>query len=353
MALILMNLHVLLDGDEAIPHRLFRDRQNPLDFLSDQAIINDYRLDRESIYELCGLLQNNLIRTTKRNMALPVSLQAMIALRYYASGSYMSVIGDAHGVSKMTVSRAIRDVSLILSNHARSYIKFPLTNREQAKIKQDFFAIRAFPNVLGAVDGSLIPIHTPSEEEHLYVCRKGFHALNIQGICDSNYRFLNIVAKWPGSTHDSHIWNNCGVCATFESGQISNGYMLGDSGYGLRPWLMTPKLAPATPGDRRYNVAHRATRCVIERTFGIWKMRFRCLHKGITLSPERSVRVIMTTAVLHNICIDKRLPCEDLLPDDEDDNRNEDTLSNSQMDDSLPGVRGRESVIASVFTNID
>jgi hypothetical protein len=28
----------------------------------------------------------------------------MIALRYYASGSYMNVIGDTHGVSKMSVS---------------------------------------------------------------------------------------------------------------------------------------------------------------------------------------------------------------------------------------------------------
>ncbi|XP_033758392.1 putative nuclease HARBI1 [Pecten maximus] len=182
-------------------------------------------------------------------MALPVSLQTMIALRYYASGSYMSVIGDAHGVSKMAVSRAIRDVSMILSRHARSYIKFPLTDREQVKVKQNFFNIRVFPYVLGAVDGSLIPIHTPSDEEHLYVCRKGFHSLNIQGICVADYRFLNVVAKWPGSTHDYFIWNHCGLCNAFETGQICNGYLLGDSGYGLRPWLMTPKLTPVSPAE--------------------------------------------------------------------------------------------------------
>ncbi|XP_060083823.1 putative nuclease HARBI1 [Ylistrum balloti] len=342
MALILM----LFQENRDVPRRLFGDRQNSLDFLSDQAIVNDYRLDRESIFEICNLLQNDISRITRRSRALPVSLQTMVALRYYASGSYMSVIGDAHGVSKMAVSRAVRDVSLILSRHARTYIKFPLTDQEQVKVKQDFFRIRGFPNVLGAVDGSLIPIHTPSVEEHLYVCRKGFHALNIQGICDANYQFLNVVAKWPGCTHDSHIWNNSGVCNAFETGQIHNGYLLGDSGYGLRPWLLTPKLAPASPADRRYNVAHRATRCVIERTFGIWKMRFRCLFKGLTLSPERSTRVIMSTALLHNICMKKQLPCEDVS--DENDDPEED-IQDQYQPDSQSGIQARENVIATTF----
>jgi hypothetical protein len=27
------------------------------------------------------------------------------------------------------------------------------------------------------------------------------------------------------------------------------------------------------------------TRCVIERTFGIWKMRFRCIYRGLTSTP--------------------------------------------------------------------
>lgn len=30
-------------------------------------------------------------------------------------------------------------------------------------------------------------------------------------ICDSNLKIINVSAKWPGSTHDSHIWNESNV----------------------------------------------------------------------------------------------------------------------------------------------
>ena len=72
--------------------------------MSDQQIIRNYRLDREGIYTLCDKLREDLEKSIKRSRSLPVSLQIVIALRYYSSGSYMNVIGDAHGVSKMSVS---------------------------------------------------------------------------------------------------------------------------------------------------------------------------------------------------------------------------------------------------------
>ncbi|XP_060073900.1 putative nuclease HARBI1 [Ylistrum balloti] len=172
---------------------------------------------------------------------------------------------------------------------------------EQLKVKLDFYNIRGFPSVLGAVDGTLIPIETPSIDEYHYVCRNGFHALNIQGVCDANLKFLNIVAKWPGSTHDSFRWTNCGLSAAFEDKEMTGGWLLGDSGYGLRPWLLTPKLNPRTPLPyRKYNVCHKSTRCVIERAFGLWKMRFRCIYRPLHLATERAVAVVIATAILHN-----------------------------------------------------
>jgi hypothetical protein len=87
-------LHILRQRNRVddIPRRLFRDRNNPLDYLTDESIVKNYRLDRESIYSICQDLEQDLLRFTNRSHSIPVSLQVMIALRYYASGRYMSVM---------------------------------------------------------------------------------------------------------------------------------------------------------------------------------------------------------------------------------------------------------------------
>lgn len=35
--------------------------------------------------------------------------------------------------------------------------------------------------------------------------RKGYFSLNVQTMCDSNLKIMDIVARWPGSSHDSTI----------------------------------------------------------------------------------------------------------------------------------------------------
>ena len=41
----------------------------------------------------------------------------------------------------------------------------------------------------------------------------------------------DIVAKWPGATHATHIWNNCKLAKAFEDGTIKCAWLLGDRGY--------------------------------------------------------------------------------------------------------------------------
>lgn len=56
--------------------------------------------------------------------------------------------------------------------------------------------------------------------------------------------------------------------------------LLGDSGYALRSWLLTPvENAAANTPAFQYDMGHRRTRCIIERCNGGLKTRFRCLLK--------------------------------------------------------------------------
>ncbi|WAR03917.1 HARB1-like protein [Mya arenaria] len=171
---------------------VFRDRMNPLDVMNDHEIIKKYRLDRDAILEICAQTQQHLVRPTSRSQSLPVCLQVLVALRYYATGSFQSVLADGHGISIRSVSRSIHAVSKALTRQVPRQIKFPTTRAELKRTKQLFHDISGFPNVIGAVDGT-----------------KGFHAINGQGICSADNLFINIVVRWPESTHDSFIWNSC------------------------------------------------------------------------------------------------------------------------------------------------
>ena len=134
-------------------------------------------------------------------------------------------------------------------------------------------------------------------------------------------RFTNIVARWPGSTHDSHIFNTSQICQQLEDNHnnLEQGILLGDSGYALKPYLMTPYYEPATANQRAYNRAHRKTRVIIEQTFGRWKRRFHLLHSEVRMHPEKVCQLIGACAILHNIATAFNEPMEDEEGDEDDE----------------------------------
>ena len=84
----------------------------------------------------------------------------------------------------MIVLQVVESIDRNLKN-----INFPVTEADIASTKKQFFKMAGIPNCLGAVDGTLIPIISPSgADEPVYICRKGFHALNVQAVADEKMR---------------------------------------------------------------------------------------------------------------------------------------------------------------------
>ncbi|KAK3878991.1 hypothetical protein Pcinc_016435 [Petrolisthes cinctipes] len=76
---------------------------------------------------------------------------------------------------------------------------------------------------------------------------------------------------------------------------------------------MTPIAYPTTRGEERFNESHRITRCVVERTFGVLKSRFQCLHESggsLQYEPRKAVKIVIACMLLHNYCVDRRFPID-------------------------------------------
>ena len=260
--------------------RVFRDADHPFDVYDDVDLFDRYRFRRHDIMDLVDLVDDN-IEISNRKGSLTTTLQVLVALRFFACGSFQLVVGDLFGVSKSTVSRTIHRVAAAFAQLMPRYVHFH-QQRETGAMKTAFHAIANFPNVIGCVDCTHVKIATPTVNEHEYVNRKNDHTVNVQLICDSDALIMNCVVKWPGSVHDARIMRECPVFGLFETvPRPLDGFILGDSGYMLREWLLTPYIHAANAPQQRYNDAHCATRCIIERCNGILKRRWHCLQTGI------------------------------------------------------------------------
>lgn len=57
--------------------------------------------------------------------------------------------------------------------------------------------------------------------------RKSYFSLNVQVTESANSKFLDVVARWPGPTHDATIFANSNLRARFEANQFQNCVLLG------------------------------------------------------------------------------------------------------------------------------
>jgi len=239
---------------------------------------------------------------TKRNQPVSALNQLLITLRFYATGGFLLSIGDMFGVDKSTVCRIVHRVTAAIASLREKYVKLPETMEERLAVMNTFYTNSGLPGVIGAVDCTHVPIQSPGgDQAEIYRNRKGYFSVNVQLVTDYNMFVMDVVARWPGSVHDSTIFDSSYIRAKFEAGQIQGGYLVGDAGYPCRVYLLTPVAHPTTAAERDFNEAQIKARTSIERANGLLKRRFPILKYGLRVKLERTLPIIVATTVLHNI----------------------------------------------------
>lgn len=272
----------------------YRDRQNICPNLSKRLL----RFESESVDFITSYFLDENMDT--RGGGLTARKKMEIFLRYVSDPGYQSGVAIDVGVERSTVCKTFSSVLDKIVEKSDNWIKFPSNLEDMDQAKADWASKFRIPTAIGAIDCTHVHIQKPSQFGDEYINRKGKTTINVQMTCDANEKITSVDAQWPGSVHDSRIWRLSGVQEVVRryDGDVC---LLGDSGYGITPWLLTPFDEVRNPRERNFNLTHAQERVIIERVFGQMKRRFPILSSQVRIAVEKVPKLVLSCAVLHNI----------------------------------------------------
>uniref|UniRef100_A0A915KYQ3 Nuclease HARBI1 n=1 Tax=Romanomermis culicivorax TaxID=13658 RepID=A0A915KYQ3_ROMCU len=106
------------------------------------------------VLEITDLVKCHLEHSTNQSKALPANLQALIALRYLASNSFLQVVGHTVCCSKSTASRIVNKFCFSLCQRLNQFVQYP-TGLELNDHQHKFCDMAGFPQVSGNIDKTL------------------------------------------------------------------------------------------------------------------------------------------------------------------------------------------------------
>ena len=251
---------------------------------------------------------------------IPGEVKVAIALRLLAGASYldmflwMNIDPDYVRSIFRTVTR-----NWFCNDDVMKINFFDVINddSEVSRITQAFGSRSCgiFSGTMGALDGWLVKIKCPSAWECAnpgkYFCRKGFSAINVQVIVDLKKRVLWRYIGSKGSSHDSPVFHESSLGKFLEYWAVrfeaSGLYLVGDSAYALRSYLLTP-YDNAMPGSSEdvFNFFLSSQRIYVECAFGEIDRRWGIFWKPLQGSLTNHKYVIDSALRLHNFIVNYR-----------------------------------------------
>ena len=168
-----------------------------------------------------------------------VSIEEQVAMFLYAiaHSDTNREVQERFQHSGETVSRHFHRVLQALNRLVPYYIKLP-ENQIPTTISSNPKFYPFFSDCIGALDGTHIAAKVPAYQAAAYRNRKGFLSQNVLACCEfDDLLFTYVLAGWEGSAHDGAV-----LGAAFDSGfeVPKEKYYLGDAGFGLAPYCLTP-----------------------------------------------------------------------------------------------------------------
>jgi hypothetical protein len=273
------------------------------------------RMTKSSFLAVLNMIESNpVFHNDSRHPQAPVSLQLIVFLnRLGFDGNGASVNRNAIfcGVSVGAVDMYCNRCIIAIEQLIQKYVTWP-DFQERKQISQRFGAKYGIPNCVGIVDGTPINMaDKPKIDGEVYWSSKCRYCINLQLVCDDKKFIRFFQTGWPGSVFDSVVFDNSTVCKTPHLYFCNNEFLIADSGYAAKSFIVTPYKQPlaSLPHNELFNTLFSSARCIIEHVNGILKARFQCLKgmrvKIIKLTDfDKLNRWILCCIILHNILND-------------------------------------------------
>ncbi|CAI9770544.1 unnamed protein product [Fraxinus pennsylvanica] len=284
-----------------------------------------FQMSRNTFDYICSLVKDHMMAKTHFSFSngKPLSLrdQVALALRRLSSGNSLISIGDLFGAHHSTVSQVTWRFIEAIEENGLHHLRWPSTEREMAEIKTKFEKIRGLPNCCGAIDTTHIKMMLTSSDQgaDTWLDRKENHSMILQVIVDSDLRFRDIVTGWPGKMNDYSVLQSSNFFKLCEKGERLNvekltlleqtgvgEYIIGDTGYPLLPWLVTPYQGKQLSESKvEFNERLFATHIVAKRALARLKEGWKMIQGDMWRPDKHKLpRFIFVCCILHNIVID-------------------------------------------------
>ncbi|XP_050338636.1 putative nuclease HARBI1 [Bactrocera neohumeralis] len=339
-------------AEAALNRRILRDHSNPFD-VTELAFVSNYRVNKDAFLMLLNVVDNYIKHTS-----IPVQLHLAATLGFLAEGGFQKAVGKDSCISmgRSRVAKVTARVLKILERYlCPQWIQLSMTESELTKSKQHFQRSFGIPGVIGCVDGTHIQLCKPHTDQSLFYNRKLYFSINAMIICDHNMVIKAVDACRPGSSHDLLIWSMSRAHdyyqRCYDNGERGS-WLLGDAGYALQPFLLTPFRNPLVgTAQHTFNQKHSSARNVVERTIGVLKSRFRCLARLLQYQPKKVVQITNVCCALHNVC--KHYKVQELFSVDTEVERMEPAVAEGVLNDATldtEAITLRENIATHLHT---
>ncbi|KAF5959459.1 hypothetical protein HYC85_000668 [Camellia sinensis] len=235
------------------------------------------KISRKTFNYICSLVKEEMMArpanfTDLNGKLLSLNDRVAIALRRLSSGESLSAVGDLLGINQSTVAQITWRFVEAMEARGLHHLRWPSTEAEMKEIKSKFERIRGLclPNCCGSLSDSLV------------LKSSTFFKLSEEG------KRLN------------------GEKVKISEGTELREFIVGDLGFPLLPWLLTPYQGDSlTDSQANFNKQLSATRMVAQRALARLKETWRIIQ-GVMWRPDKNrlPRIILVCCLLHNIVID-------------------------------------------------